>query len=100
MIARRLFAVGALMLGAALAVPSLAEELGRAQGEVRRVDKDASKVTLRHGPIAGLDMPAMSMVFQVRDKALLDRLKEGDRIRFVTSRENGAFILKSFEPDK
>ena len=80
--------------------PATAQDVGRAQGEVRKVDKEASKVTLRHGPIDGLNMPAMSMVFQVKDPKLLDQLKEGEKIRFTTTREGGAFVLKSFEPDK
>lgn len=77
-----------------------AQEVGRAQGEVRKVDKEASKVTLRHGPIEGLNMPAMSMVFQVKDAKILDQLKEGDKIRFTTAREGGALVLKSFEQEK
>lgn len=71
---------------------------GTGEGEVRRIDKAASKVTLRHGPLQGLDMPAMTMVFQARDPAVLDRLKVGDRIRFVTTRDGKAFILDSAEP--
>jgi Cu(I)/Ag(I) efflux system periplasmic protein CusF len=80
--------------------PLAAQELGTSQGEVRKVDKDASKVTLRHGPITELKMPAMSMVFQVKDPKMLDQLKEGDKIRFVTSRQGGAFTLESFEPER
>jgi Cu/Ag efflux protein CusF len=70
---------------------------GTGEGEVRKVDAPAGKVTLRHGPIDGLDMPAMTMVFRATDAAMLERLKVGDRIRFVTAREGGAFTLKSFE---
>ncbi len=83
-----------------LAAPLAAQETGHSSGEVRKIDKDASKVTLRHGPIEELKMPGMTMVFQVRDKAMLDQLKEGERIKFVASREGGAFVLKSFEPEK
>ena len=70
---------------------------GKGEGEVRRIDASAGKVTLRHGPLEGLEMPAMTMVFRVEDPTMLERLKEGDRIRFVTAREGGAFTLKSFE---
>ena len=44
-----------------------------AEGEVRRVDKEGARVTIKHGEIRNLDMPPMTMVFQVRDKALLDQ---------------------------
>lgn len=91
--------LAALLVLFTLAGPSAAqEETGRGEGEVRRIDKDAGKVTLRHGPLQGLDMPAMTMVFQARDPALLDRLKVGDRIRFTTTRDGRSFMLKTAEP--
>ena len=66
-------------------------------GEVRRVDKDAKKITLRHGPLANLDMPPMTMVFQVKDPAMLDQVKVGDKIKFVAAKEGGAFTITKIE---
>ena len=63
------------------------------EGEVRRVDKEAKKITIRHGPLANLDMPAMSMVFQVKDRAMLDQVKAGDKVKFRAEKINGAFTL-------
>ena len=98
---RRVFsALFAALWASSIAAPLPAQEIGHAQGEVRKVDKEAAKVTLRHGPIAELKMPGMSMVFQVRDPKRLDQLKEGDKISFTTTREGGAFVLQSFEPDQ
>lgn|SRR5512134_2388764 len=71
-----------------------------AEGEVRRVDKEARKITLRHGPIPSLDMPAMSMVFQVKDPAMLDQVKAGDRIRFEAEKIGGQYTLTHIEPAK
>lgn len=68
------------------------------EGEVRRIDKDAQKITIRHGPLAQLDMPAMTMVFQVKDPAVLDQLKPGDKIRFVPEKVGGAFLADKIEP--
>ncbi len=68
-----------------------------AEGEVRRVDKDAKKITLRHGPIAKLDMPAHTMVFQVRDPAMLEQVKPGDKVRFDAEKVGGAFLLTRIE---
>jgi Cu/Ag efflux protein CusF len=68
-----------------------------ADGEVRRVDKEASKITLRHGPIPSLDMPAMSMVFQVKDAALLDQIKPGDKIRFNAEKASGQYVITHIE---
>ena len=47
------------------------------EGEVRKIDKEARKITLKHGDIKNLDMPGMTMVFQVKDAALLDKVKAG-----------------------
>jgi Cu(I)/Ag(I) efflux system periplasmic protein CusF len=71
-----------------------------ADGEVRKVDKDSKKITIRHGPITNLDMPAMSMVFQVKDAAMLDQVKAGDKIRFAADKQGGAYIVTQIEPVK
>ena len=66
-------------------------------GEVRKVDKDAKKITIRHAPIASLDMPAHTMVFQVSDAAMLDQVKAGDKVRFQAEKVGGAFRLTKIE---
>jgi Cu/Ag efflux protein CusF len=69
-------------------------------GVVKKVDKGAGKVTIRHGPIENLGMPQMTMVFRVKDPAMLDRLKEGDEIRFIAENVDGAYTVMSFEAAK
>ena len=97
---RKLLAAALLAL-AVTATPAQAEgEVGRAEGEIRKVDAAQGKVTIRHGPIEGFDMPAMTMVFRTSDPALLDRIKVGERVRFVTVRQGGAMVLQSVEPAK
>ena len=71
-----------------------------ADGEVRKVDRDAGKVTLKHGYIKSLDMPPMTMVFQVKDRAVLDRLKAGDKVRFAAEEKAGAYVVTAIEPAK
>jgi Cu/Ag efflux protein CusF len=71
--------------------------LAMSDGEVRKVDKEAGKVTLRHGPLANLDMPPMTMVFRVSDPKLLDSVKDGDKVRFHVERVNGAFTVTEIE---
>jgi Cu/Ag efflux protein CusF len=66
-------------------------------GEVRKVDKDAGKLTLRHAEIKSLDMPPMTMVFVVRDKAMLDTLKAGDKIKFKAVNEGGRFTVTELQ---
>ena len=68
-----------------------------AEGEVRKIDKDAKKITLKHGPIKNLDMPGMTMVFQVKDVALLDKLAAGDKIMFTAEQLQGAMVVTGVE---
>jgi Cu/Ag efflux protein CusF len=65
--------------------------------EVRRVDRDAQKVTLRHGPIPNLGMGDMQMVFRVTDPRMLDDLKPGDRIRFKAEKVGGQYTVTEME---
>jgi Cu(I)/Ag(I) efflux system periplasmic protein CusF len=68
-----------------------------AEAEVKKIDKDAKKVTLKHGPIKNLDMPSMTMVFQVRDTALFDKLAVGEKIMFTAEQLQGAFVVTGVE---
>ncbi|WP_416546656.1 DUF411 domain-containing protein [Limnohabitans sp. DCL3] len=68
-----------------------------AMGEVRRIDKAARKVALKHGDIQNLDMPPMSMVFQVKEPGQLDALQVGQKVRFQAVQENGAYWVVKIE---
>jgi Cu(I)/Ag(I) efflux system periplasmic protein CusF len=101
--------IAAIFVGALLPLPALAVEAHHqptaaaaagaplSDGEVRKVDKDAKKITIRHGPIVNLDMPAMTMVFQVKDPAMLDQVKAGDKIRFAADKAGGAYTVTQIE---
>ena len=79
--------------------PAAASQAGSmADGEVRKVDKDAKKITIRHGPLVEFDMPGMTMVFQVDDPAMLDAVKAGDKIKFRAEKVGGAFKVVKIEP--
>jgi Cu(I)/Ag(I) efflux system periplasmic protein CusF len=67
------------------------------EAEVRKIDKEAKKVTLKHGPIKNLDMPGMTMVFQVRDASLFDKMATGDKIMFTAEQMQGAFVVTGVE---
>ena len=67
-------------------------------GEVRKIDAAQGKLTLRHGTIANLEMPAMTMVFRVADAALLGGLKVGDKIRFRAEQINGQLTVTEIAP--
>lgn len=70
-------------------------EMSPAEAEVRRVDKDNGKITLKHGEIKNLDMPPMTMVFNVRDKALLDGIAVGDKVRFTATHDKGQMWVET-----
>ena len=73
---------------------------GLAQGEIRKIDKTASKITIKHGNIPSIDMPPMTMVFAVKDPSLLESVQPGDKIRFDVTQEGGKLIVSRIEADK
>ena len=68
--------------------------------EVRKVDKDAGKITLKHGPIPNLDMPTMTMVFRVKDTAMLEQVQAGDKVRFTADKVGGQYTVMTIEVAK
>ncbi|CAG1019916.1 hypothetical protein BURC_04844 [Burkholderiaceae bacterium] len=70
------------------------------EGEVRKIDKENRKITLKHGEIKNLEMPGMTMVFQVKEAALLDAVKQGDKVRFKAERTSSAIVVTEIEPAK
>ena len=70
------------------------------EGEIRKVDKDAKKITIKHGEIKNLEMPSMTMVFQVKDPALLDLVKAGDKVTFRAEKAGGALVVTAIEVSK
>ena len=69
-------------------------------GQVKKIDKAAGKVTLKHGPIKDLDMDAMTMVFRAGDPAMLKGLKAGARIKFDADRVNGQITVTKLQQAK
>ena len=69
-------------------------------GLVRKVDKASARLTIAHGPLESLGMPAMTMAFSVKDPAMLRQVKVGDRIRFVADVDNGVLTVVRIEPVK
>ena len=69
-----------------------------AKGVIRKVDKSAGKLTIKHGPLESLNMPPMTMIYRVQDQAMLERVKEGDKVRFLPEKLNGVLTVVQLEP--
>ena len=96
--------VAALLIALAMAAtPALATAQAAtgsadvAQAEVRKVDREPPRLTLRHGEIKSLDMPPMTMVFRVQPPELIERVKTGDRIRFRAEKIDGRYTVTWIE---
>ncbi len=66
---------------------------GMTSGQVRKIDKQAGKLTLKHERIANLNMPPMTMVFRVKEKSMLNALQVGDTILFKAVDNNGVLTI-------
>lgn len=107
---QRLLTISALAMGLALPMaghaqvsPSPGQVAASASdsmtdGEVKKVDPDNGKITLKHGDIKNLDMPGMTMVFTVRDKGQLTKLKPGDKVQFMVVQEGGKMVVTDIQP--
>lgn len=85
---------------AASPATAAASPVDMADGEVRKVDKDTGKLTLKHGEIRHLDMPGMTMVFQVKEPSLLDKVKVGDKVKFRAEKSGNAYVVMTIEAVK
>ena len=92
--------LAAALLAATPAFAANHQKSDLAQGEVRKFDKSAGKVTIKHGPLANLEMPPMTMVFHVKDAAMLDQVKPGDAIRFKAEKVGGNYTVTELQPAK
>lgn len=70
------------------------------EGEVRKIDRNAGKITVKHGEIKSVDMPPMTMVFEVRDRKPIEQIKLGEAVRFDVEKQGGAYVLTRLEGAK
>ena len=78
---------------AVLALTALAAAAQSTDAEVRRIDKAQGKLTLKHAEIKHLDMPPMTMVFRVRDPAMLEGLAVGDKLKVDINKVDGQYTI-------
>ncbi|EXI81951.1 MAG: Cation efflux system protein CusF precursor [Candidatus Accumulibacter appositus] len=75
-------------------------KVAASEGTVKKVDKAAGKVTIKHGPLANLNMPPMTMAFRVSDPAMLDNVKAGEKVSFTAENVGDALTVTALEPAK
>ncbi len=85
-----------VLSGLALSV-AMAAHAQTVEGEVKKIDADAGKITLKHGEIKNLDMPAMQMAYRVADPNWLKNLQVGDKVKFSADKVNGQFTVTAIE---
>lgn len=108
---KHILAISSLAMGMALPTSGIAQtmmmdqsKMGMSQsasmtdGEVRKVDRETGKVTIKHGDIKHLDMPGMTMVFTAKEKGLLANLKPGDKVKFMVVNEGGKMVVTDIQP--
>ena len=87
--------------GHAAAPAATAKGTSSGEGEVRRIEKENKRLVIKHGPITGpLAMGPMSMMFSVKDAALLDPLKAGDKVRFEVEQQGDLLVITKLVPLK
>ncbi len=79
---------------------AVATKLAMTEGEIKKVDKETGKITIKHGEIKNLDMPGMTMVFRVKEPAMLDQVKAGDKVNFSADKINGNITVTKIEAAK
>jgi len=93
-------AFSATPAGAPMVMAEGAAAADMVDGEIRKVDMENKKITIKHGDIKNLDMPGMTMVFQVKDPAMLDKVKTGDKVKFKAEKAGGAIVVTEIAPVK
>ncbi len=69
-------------------------------GEIRKVDKNSKKITIKHGAIRNLDMPPMTMVFHAKDAAMLEKVQKGDKVKFRAAMDGSAMVVTEIRAAK
>lgn len=99
---RKFLIAAAISTASLLSVAAHAQAVAKASeltdGEVRKIDKDNRKITLKHGEIKNLDMPAMTMVFRVSESVTLEKVQAGEKVRFKAVNEGGKLTVTEIQP--
>ncbi|WP_407169779.1 copper-binding protein [Bradyrhizobium sp. ORS 111] len=92
---------GAAMFALTLSLGAAAAQGAAIDGEVKKIDESAGKITLKHGPAKslGMDEP-MTMVYRVKDAAMLKQVKVGDKVRFEAENADAGYTVTKMQKSK
>jgi Cu(I)/Ag(I) efflux system protein CusF len=95
------FAAAALAISLLVSFAVFAQD-DMVNGEVKKVDETAKKITLKHGAIKnlGMDEDGMTMVFRVQDPAMLKQVKVGDKVQFTAERGSDGIAITKIQKAK
>ena len=95
---RLIQAAGAVLAASLLVTAAAAEDI---KGEVKKIDESAGKITLKHGPAKSLGMDEdMTMVYRVKDPAMLKQVKVGDKVTFEAEKSDTGFAVTKIQKGK
>ena len=95
---RRILIAGSMLIGLSHGIAASGDDL--VDGQVRKIDVAAGKITLKHGPIKNLDMDSMTMVFRVKDPAMLKQVKVGDKVQFEAEEASSGYTVTKMQKSK
>ncbi|WP_343550031.1 copper-binding protein [Ralstonia sp.] len=81
----------------AASAPAATTAAPMSEGEIKKIDTAAGKLTIKHGPLDNLGMAPMTMVFRVQDPAMLSRVEVGSKVRFIAEKVNGALTVTALD---
>ena len=92
---------GAAVLAATMAVTAAAAQDSAISGEVKKIDENTGKITLKHGPAKSLGMDeGMTMVYRLKDPAMLKQVKVGDQVKFEAEKADSGYVVTKLQKTK
>ncbi len=73
--------------------PAVSQKTGKATGLIQQIDREKGTVTIKHGPLQGLNMGAMTMSFLVKDKAMLSSLQPLQKVDFELTYDGSKYLI-------
>lgn len=77
--------------------PSPSQKTGKGTGLIQQIDREKGTITIKHGPLQGLNMMAMTMTFLVKDKAMLSNLQPLQKVDFELTYDGRTYTITTIK---